>query len=227
MSFYDLNDAPEQRPDGVIPDGTYTAIKMALRPGGENVAGCSEHDLGLFKQSLTSDVAYLDAELTVITGPHKGRKFWQKFTVAGGRVGEGGVSKGWNITKVHFRGIVDSAFGLDPKDMSDAAKARRALRGFRDLDGIEFFAKIGVEHDDNGTYPDKNKIAHVVVPGEPQYAALKAGKEVAPAPSAAKSVAPRQAPTQQSKPAWQQDPLGATQPAAATPGPAWLKREKK
>ena len=39
MSFYDLNDAPEQRPDGVIPDGTYTAIKMALRPGGENVAG--------------------------------------------------------------------------------------------------------------------------------------------------------------------------------------------
>ena len=85
-----------------------------------------------------------------------------------------------------LRAIVDSALGLDPKDMSEAAKAKRNVGGFRNLDGIEFFAKIGIERDDNGTYPDKNKIARVVVPGEPQYAALKAGKEVAPAPRRAR-----------------------------------------
>jgi hypothetical protein len=231
MSFYNLNDASEQRPDGVIPDGTFCALRMTLRPGGENIAGCSEHDIGLFKASLTSDVIYLDAEFTVISGPHEGRKLWQNFSVAGGKVGEDGVSKAWNIAKAALRAMVDSALGLDPKDMSDAAKAKRALRGFRDLDGIEFLAKIGVERGgqapDGSTYADKNRIAHVVVPGEPQYAALRAGNEVVPAPSAS-NVATRHAPAQQPKPAWQQDAPAAVQPAAARQGgPAWLKGEKK
>jgi len=226
-SIYDLNDAQEQRPDGLIPEGTYAAIKLALRAGGENIAGCSEGDLGLFKASLRSDAKYLDCEFTVMSGPHTGRKILKPLTVVGGKVGEDGVAKAWPITQAVLRAIVDSALGLDPKDMSETAKAKRNVRGFRNLDGLEFFAKIGIERDDNGTYPDKNKIAHVVVPGEPQYAALKAGKEVAPAPSAAKSDAPRQAPAQQPKPAWQQatDKPAATEPAAQ--GPAWLKGEKK
>ena len=233
MSIYDLNGAPEQRPDGVIPDGTYAQLRMTLRPGGENFPGCSEHDLGLCKASLHSDVMYLDAELEVLAGRHAGRKFYQIFTVYGGKVGEDRVSKAWNISQRMLRATIDSALGLDPKDMSDAAKAKRVLRGFRDLSGIEFFAKIGVEHGgqapDGSQHPDKNKIAHVVVPGEPQYAALKAGKEVAPAPSAA-SAAPRQTPAQQPKPAWQQDAPATDKPAATEPaaqGPAWLKGEKK
>ena len=230
MPFYDLNDAPEQRADGVIPDGTYAAVKMTLRPGGKNVDGCSGHDIGLFKASSTSDVMYLDVEFTVISGPHQGRKIWQPLTVTGGKVGEDGVSTGWKVSKSTLRAVIDSALGLDPKDMSDAAKAKRALRGLRDLDGIEFFAKIGVERGnktpDGGTFPDRNRITHVVVPGEPQYAALKAGKEVAPAPSAA-SAAPRQTPAQQPKPAWEQEPPTAAQPAATTQRPAWLKGDKK
>jgi hypothetical protein len=232
MSFYDLNDAPEQRPDGVIPDGTYGQLRMTLRQGGENIPGSSELDLGLFKASLTSDAMYLDAEFEVLAGPHASRKFWQIFTVHGGKVGEDGVSKAWNISKATLRAMVDSALGLDPKDMSDAAKAKRALRGFRDLSGIEFFAKVGVEHGgptpDGGTYPDKNRLAHVVVPGEPQYALLKAGKEVAPVPSATKGDgSARTAATAQPKPAWQQDAPAAAQPAATTQGPAWLTGQKK
>jgi len=129
-----------------------------------------------------------------------------------------------------LRATIDSALGLDPKDMSDAAKAKRVLRGFRDLSGIEFFAKIGVEHGgqapDGSQYPDKNKIAHVVVPGEAQWAALKAGKEIAPTPSASSATAPRSAPAQQPRPAWQQDAPATAQRAAATAGPAWLKGEK-
>jgi hypothetical protein len=227
-SFYDLNDAPEQRPDGVIPDGTYAQLRMTLRPGGENIPGCSEHDIGMFKASLTSGAMYLDAEFEVLAGPHSGRKLWQIFTVYGGKVGEDGVSKAWNISKAILRAIGDSGLGLDPKDMSDAARAKRVLRGFRDLSGIEFFAKIGVEHGgptpDGGVYPDKNKLAHIVVPGEPQYSALKAGKEVAPAPKGDGSARP--AATAQPKPAWQQDAPATTQPAAAAPGPAWLTGKK-
>jgi hypothetical protein len=129
--------------------------------------------------------------------------------------------------------MIDSALGLEPKDMSEAAKAKRNPPSFRALDGIEFFAKIGIkrggETPGGGQYPDKNEIAHIVVPGEPQYAALRAGKEVAPAPSATNS-APRQTPAQQPKPAWQQDAPAADKPAADKPaaqGPAWLKGEKK
>jgi hypothetical protein len=227
----DFNDANEQRADGVVPDGTFCGLHMTIRPGGENIEGCSEADLGLFKASLSSDVSYLDCELTVISGPHAGRKLFQPLTVSGGKLNESGVSKGWNISKDLIRAMIDSSYGLDPKDMSEAAKAKRVLRGFRDLDGIEFFARLGVERGsetpDGGQYPDRNRIAHVVVPGELHYPALKAGHEVAPAPSAAKAdgAARPAAPPAQAKPPWQQAaPAAATPPAA---GPSWLKGDKK
>jgi hypothetical protein len=228
----DFNDANEQRPDGVIPDGTYCALRLALRPGGENLAGGAESDLGLFKASLTSDVAYLDCEFTVMSGPHAGRKLFQNLTVAGGKLTEGGVSKGWNITKDLLRAMIDSALGLDPKDMSEAAKAKRVVRGFRDLEGIEFFARLGIERGgptpDGGQYPDRNRIAHVVVPGELHYPALKAGKEVAPAPSAAGNSAARpSAPPAPPKPAWQSDAPAAAMPAAPAQGPSWLTGDRK
>ena len=65
----------------------------------------------------------LDCEFTVVEGPYARRKFWQNFTVAGGKLDEKGQSKGWNISKSTFRAMVDSALGLDPKDESPAAKA--------------------------------------------------------------------------------------------------------
>jgi hypothetical protein len=123
-----------------------------------------------------------------------------------------------------MRAMIDSALGLDPKDTSDAAKAKRNLPSFRSLNGIEFFAKLGIESG-GGTYPDKNRIAHVVVPGEPQYAPLKAGQEVASALSQARpssAAAPRPAPAQ---PAWQQDTADAKPTASA--GPSWLTGEKR
>jgi hypothetical protein len=227
----DFNDANEQR-DSLIPDGTYCALRLAIRPGGEHFTGCCEIDLGLFRQSMTSDVCYLDCEFTVISGPHGGRKFRQIFTVYGGKIGEDGVSKAWLISKDLIRAMIDSAFNLDPADKSDATKAKRRVDGFRDLDGLEFFARLGIERgaqrDDGSQYADRNRIAHVVVPGELHYAALKAGKEIAPAPSApripSESTAP--APAAAAKPAWQQDAPAATPPPTAS-GPGWLTGDKK
>ncbi|NCU21426.1 hypothetical protein EOM89_12075, partial [Candidatus Falkowbacteria bacterium] len=56
---------------------------------------------------------------------------WQSFTVAGGKLDEKGQSIGWKISKSTFRAIVDSALGLDPRDESPAAKAKRVLPGLR------------------------------------------------------------------------------------------------
>ena len=89
----------------------------------------------------------LDAEFTVTEGPHIRRKFWQTFTVSGGKVDENGVSIGARITKSTLRAMIDSALGLDPEDMSEATKAKRVLRGFADLSGITFVAKIKVEYE--------------------------------------------------------------------------------
>lgn len=233
--MYDLNDAEPQRlPVGdLIPDGTFAIVKMTIRPGGVN--GSTPLDVGLLKASPSSDAKMLDCEFTVVAGPFARRKFWQNFTVAGGKVDEKGQSKGWNIAKSAFRAMIDSALGLDPKDESPAAKAKRVVQGLRQLDGIVFAARIMIEPTTNPQYKDQNKLANVVVPGEPQYAAIMRGESVAPDPVNAK---PRKAPeAAQQAPAWgapaatppattgvpwanQGEPSPPKTPPAS--GPAWL-----
>ena len=250
--MYDLNDAgPQMAPAGeLIPDGTFAKLRMTIRPGGVN--GSSPLDAGLLKASQSSDALMVDAEMTVMEGPYAKRKFWQTFTVAGGNLDDKGQSKGWNVSKATFRAMIDSALGLAPTDMSDAAKARRVLRGLKDLDGIVFYGRIMVEPASDPKYSDKNKLANVVLPTEPEYAALKAGQVVTPAPigakvRAAKPTAQAAAPawatgggapaaTQAAQPsaaaqaalapAWATQAAPAAAAAAATPkpaaGPAWL-----
>ena len=143
--MYDLNDAqPQMPPIGeLIPDGTFAKVKMTIRPGGLN--GSTPMDAGLLKASQSSDAKMLDCEFTVVEGPYARRKFWQNFTVAGGKLDDKGQSKGWNISKSAFRAMIDSALGLDPKDESAAAKQKRVIQGLKQLDGIVFAARIMVE----------------------------------------------------------------------------------
>lgn len=224
---YDMNDAEPQMTSEIIPDGTFAKVTMAIRPGG--VDGQSEVDQCLLKapKDATSDVLMLDCEFTVAEGPHARRKFWQMFTVQGGKVDENGVSIGWKISKSTFRAMIDSALGLTPDDMSDAAKAKRVLRGLADLNGITFVAKIAVEQ--NPQYKDKNKLDRVVLPNEKEWQAIMRGEVIAPSPSnraqkpAAAPSAAKQQPQQQ-RPAWSQAAPPAAKPSApAQPaGPAWL-----
>ena len=218
--MYDLNDAEPQR--GGLIDPCFAKIVGVLRPGG--VDGPAPTDRGLLKASKSgTDVLMLDWEFTVAEGPNARRKFWQTMVVAGGEVDEKGQSKGWNITKSQLRAMVDSALGLNPKDESDAARQRRMLRGFADLSGITFVAKIGVKKDKDGKYPDQNVLSHVVTPDEREWQMVMSGQEV-PAGGAAPSQpqgwgqpawggAPAAAPVAQ--PQW-----GVPQPAAAPAPPA-------
>lgn len=228
---YDLNDAqPQMAPLGdLIPDGTFAKIRMTIRPGGVN--GSAPMDAGLLEASQSSDAKMLDCEFTVTEGPYARRKFWQNFTVAGGKLDEKGVSKGWNISKSVIRAMIDSALGLDPQDMSSAAKQKRVIQGLKQLDGIVFTARIMVEPASNPQYKDVNKIANVVLPGEAHYAAVMRGETMKPEPINAK---PRKAAetSAQQKPAWGSAPApspqqnvpwaGASASPAPPAGPAWL-----
>jgi len=246
--FYDFNDAqPQMMPSGdLIPDGTFAKIRMTIRPGGLN--GSVPMDAGLLKAASESDAKMLDCEFTVVEGQFARRKFWQNFTVAGGKLDDKGQSKGWNISKASFRAMVDSALGLNPKDMSDAAKAKRVLQGLKQLDGITFAARIMVEPASDPKYRDQNRLANVVLPGEPQYEPVMKGEAVEAepvnakprkpanastgqnAPAWATDAAPAQAPQQQSGVPWTQQPpaqqqSGAQpqpQPQPSAAGPAWL-----
>jgi len=236
---FDMNDAEPQQSGDLIPDGTFAKVTMSIRKGGTD--GMSEMDRGLLKASSQpgSDVLMLDAEFTVAEGPHARRKFWQNFCVQGGKVDEQGQSIGWKISKSTFRAMIDSALGLNPEDMSEAAKAKRMLRGLSDLDGITFVAKIQIEPNRNPAYKDANKLDHVVLPTAPEWQKVMAGETVpaqpsnrpraaAPAPSTTPTWGQTAAPSTPAAPAWGGKANGA-QPASpalsdgkAARGPAWL-----
>lgn len=212
MSF-DMNDAEPQKSGELIPDGTFAKVTMTIRRGGAD--GESEIDRGLLKASNTpgSDVLMLDAEFTVVDGPHIRRKFWQLFTVSGGKLDEHGVSIGWKISKGTFRATIDSALGLDPQDMSEGAKVKRILRGLADLAGITFVAKIRIEPSDDPRYGDSNKLDRVVLPSEPEWRKVMDGEILPPSPST--RARPKAAPTSAPAPAWGQSS------APGAPSPAW------
>jgi hypothetical protein len=115
--------------------------------------------------------------------------------------------------------------------MSEATRAKRVLPGLKHLDGLVFAARIMVEHASNPQYRDQNRIANVVLPDEPQYAAIMRGETLPPEPV---NALPRKA-ASVTAPGWQAPApaLGAAQPShaapnwgatpqpAAAPAPAW------
>lgn len=240
--MFDMNDAEPQKSSELISDGTFAKVTMTIRPGG--VDGESEIDQGLLKlpNNPTSDTRMLDCEFTVTEGPHAKRKFWQMFTVQGGKVDENGVSIAWKISKSTFRAMIDSALGLDPQDMSEAAKQKRILRGLADLNGITFVAKIKIEPSDDPRYGDQNRLDRVVLPTDKEWKLVMDGKDVPPSPSRSRGTAtkatsarpawaqsnaqggqPDQTRAQQPSgaPAWSQSSPGGAAPSKP-PGPAWL-----
>ena len=242
--MFDMNDAEPQKSGELIPDGTFAKVTMSIRAGG--IDGQSEIDQALLKapKDPSSDVRMLDCEFTVAEGPHAKRKFWQMFTVQGGKVDENGVSIAWKISKSTFRAMIDSALGLDPQDMSEVAKQKRILRGLADLNGITFVAKIKVEASEDARYSDQNRLDRVVLPNEKEWKLVMDGKDVPASPSRSRGAGSKAAAAQPawtqgaapggqppaaprssqapSAPAWSQPASGAGAPAAKQPGPAWL-----
>lgn len=204
----DFNDAqPQMGPMGeLIPDGTFCKLHLHIRPGG--VDGFEQMDAGLLKgaANASSDVKMLDCEFTVTDGELAQRKFWQNFTVAGGKRDKEGHSMGWNISKSTFRAMIDSALGLKSDDMSPDAMTKRKIQGLKQLEGIIFAARVMIEPAAEGSdYSDTNKIAKVIVPNDPQYAAIMRGEHVQPEPVNAKPRKSKTAGSSAQAPGWQQN----------------------
>jgi hypothetical protein len=151
---YDYTDAPKSN---LIPDGTVVTLVLHIRPGG---VGEDE----MLKRSKDGGCEMLDAELTVLDGPYKGRKLWQNWVLAGTTDGHAQAA---DISRRTLKAILDSALGLKPLDVSPEARAARTV-SLKQFEGMTFVGKIGIEEGD-GRYPDKNVLAAVITPDRPGW----------------------------------------------------------
>jgi len=195
MSWMNFNDAEQQTGD-VIPAGTIAKVRLKIRPGGYDDPSQGWTD-GVATRNEQKGSVYIDAEYTVMGGKYDKRKVW---SLIGLHSPNG--PKWAEMGRSFIRAALESARGIKPNDESEQAKQARVINSLRDLDGLEFVAKIDVEEGQNG-YGDKNKINQVIPCTHKDYAAAMGGAGTGAAPSAASSgMAQPQQPAQQ--PAWMQ-----------------------
>ena len=188
MGAFDYNTADGQRDLDVIPNGTIAVVQLNIR------AGDAGED-GLLKRSKNGEAEGLDCVFIVVEGPHAKRKFFN-FAVLSGTTD--GHAQAADITRSRLRAILESARGVKPTDVSEAAKKAR-IAEYRDFDGIRFLAKIGVEPA-KGEYKAKNTLASVITPDQKEWRPIE---QIEQSPAHA---TPTAAPASKAiiKPAWAQ-----------------------
>ena len=135
-------------------------------------------------------------EFTVTEGAYARRKI---FTLIGLYSPKGPE---WaNMGRALIRGMLNSARGISDKDTSPEAQAARRISGFRDLDGLEFLARVDVGEDVNGD--PKNEIRKAITPDHRDYARHMVGVVPASASAGAPVAAPAQ-PKSGIRPTWAQ-----------------------
>ncbi|MEO5346514.1 MAG: hypothetical protein H7834_09075 [Magnetococcus sp. YQC-9] len=160
-AWQDYNDADAQNNFDLIPKGTIAPVRMMIKPG-----GIDDHSRGwtggYATRARESDAVYLNCEFVVTAGEFSRRKIWSLIGLHSPKGPE------WaNMGRAFIRAILNSARGLSDKDASPRAIEARRIRGFMDLDSIEFLAKIDVEKDANGD--PKNVIKFAITPDMKEY----------------------------------------------------------
>jgi len=192
----DLNNVPPM--EGVsgdfelIPDGTVVSAIVKLEGGDTEIP---EYGAGkYFKQSQTTSAKWLPIELTIMGGNFDKRKVWQNIFVDGDARDENGMSKARKIGLNTIKQMVDSGFGISPKDESDDARAKRAsIQGIHMINGMTICCTLGIEKGNNG-YADRNKIKTVLTPDSPNY--IQSTGQAAPVAQAPVAQAPVAQPQQ-------------------------------
>lgn len=201
MSF-DFNDAGQQEDRfSLIPAKTVVPVIMTVRPGGSGEGGW-------LKPSQSSDAEMLDCEFAVTSGPYANRKFWQMFTVSGGKLDENGESIGARISRQSLRAMLESSRRINPDDMSDNARKARCITGWGDFNGLQFWVRMGIKKDKTGRYDDQNMVEIVLTPDMKEY-----GKCSEPASKPASNSWAQQPAKTTAAATW-----GNTQPANASQG---------
>jgi hypothetical protein len=151
-----LSGAERQREMGeLIPSGTIAPMVI-------NVRGR--------KETRAEDGVMLDVEFTIVGGDYDKRKLWDMMMIESSLQSDG-RKQAIDITMSRLRGIVESAFGIDPADDSQEAIDFRDnfLDDYEDIDGLEVLAKIGIEKSDDDKYPDKNRVVAFVTIDDEAY----------------------------------------------------------
>jgi hypothetical protein len=156
-----LNDADDQQNLNLIPEGTIAKVRMTIKPGGYNEPSRGWAG-GYATRKPDTGAIYLNCEFTILEGTHAKRKVWSLIGLHSEKGSE------WNrIGRSFMKAIINSAYGLDPKDTSAEAIAKRDTNFFA-LNRIEFIARIDVEKDkEKGE--ERNVIKRAVTKGHKDY----------------------------------------------------------
>ena len=194
----DLNNiTPDEGNDfSLIPHGTIARAILYIKPQMDGVTIPDLAQDAIFRQSATSSAKWIECESTIIGGQFDKRKVWHNLFFDGDKKNASGVSMSKEIGLRTLRGLVDSAKGLSPADMSPEANALRQIPSLDAINGMEFCIKIAVEKGTNG-YEDKNKMLAPITINQEGYI----GGGNAPAPVQ---------PTVQAQPQVQQPQSGVT-----------------
>ncbi len=104
----------------------------------------------------------------VLEWPFDKRKFWGNLTDSGAKENQDGSSIAGKITRATLRAMLESARNVRPDDESDEAKRTRLVNGYGDFNGMEFWARVGIEPA-RDQYAAKNKLAGAITPDKPEY----------------------------------------------------------
>ena len=178
MSNLGLDSASSVQGFAPIPNGTVVELGMKIIPGNTGIEG-------LCARSSRGDCEGLNVEYVVRSGEHEGRKLHAFHVIAGSTAGH---AKARDYTLTLLRAILEAVHGIDPKDISATAKARRASATLGGFDNAVFLAELKIERgglkpDGVTLWPDKNVIAKVLRIGDVGYRQLDQ-----PAPSTTATV---------------------------------------
>ena len=159
-----FNDAELQNSFDLIPANTIAKARLVLKAGNDSTNP-------FITRSKGGDTAYLNCEWIILEGKYAKRKVFDK-------IGLEGSDKWVNMGKARIRAILESAKGISPKDVSEIAVTARQINSFDELNNLDVVIKIGIEHDKNGQYQDKNRVISIITPDHFSYSEFINGQDV-------------------------------------------------
>ena len=160
----DFNYAESQNSFDLIPANTIAKARLVLKAGNDP----SDH---FITRSRGGNTAYLNCEFIILEGKYAKRKIFDK-------IGLEGSDRWTNMGKARIRAILESAKGINPKDVSEIAVAARKINSFDELNNLDVVIKVGVEHDKNGQYQDKNRVIAIITPDNFAYSEFTHGQDI-------------------------------------------------
>lgn len=198
---YDYSDAPPPRDFELIPANTVATLRLHIQGGG---AG----EEGMLKRSKDGRCEMLALEFVVADGEFAKRKFWENWTIEGID-----HAKAIEISRSKIKSVLDSALGLNPKDVSPQARSART-KSYKELEGLTFIGKIGIEkgtpkNDGSAeSWPDKNILAAIITPDRREWHPIEqpppftGGGPTTPGSSAPSGAAPLTSTAPITRPGW-------------------------